>query len=417
MQRILFSTMKLLITVLGLCLFSWNVAAQSRTPKSSNKFTKKMQSLDRIGKMTNASARAEVTAAFWEDLVSNNQIPYIYGDSVAFLYKGEADSVQVQGDFNGWGGWASKGFTETRAQRIGNTDIWRLKKAFPKDARLDYKIVVNDKWILDPANPFQQWGGAGPNSELRMPAWKPEPYSQKRNDIVRGNLSKNIRIKSKKLGYDVHYQVYSPADYEDLDKLPVVYVTDGNEYSSEKMGNMVTVLDNLIADKIIRPVIAVFIDQRNPDNLQQNRRRDELPLNDKFIDFVVMELIPEVDYNFKTSGNAQDRAIMGTSLGGLNAAYFGYKASHSFSMLSIHSPAFWYKPDIYSFYENSPKLPLKRIFMSTGVVQDTEEGARKMKAIMESKGYIVQYREVNEGHSWGNWRSLIDEPLVYFFAR
>jgi len=23
---------------------------------------------------------------------------------------------------------------------------------------------------------------------------------------------------------------------------------------------------------------------------------------------------------------------------------------------------------------------------------------------------------VNEGHSWGNWRALIDEPLIYFFG-
>jgi enterochelin esterase family protein len=66
-------------------------------------------------------------------------------------------------------------------------------------------------------------------------------------------------------------------------------------------------------------------------------------------------------------------------------------------------------------YENSPTLPLK-IFMSTGVISDTEEGARRMKAILEKKEYSFEYREINEGHSWGNWRSMIDDILIYFFA-
>jgi enterochelin esterase-like enzyme len=40
-----------------------------------------------------------------------------------------------------------------------------------------------------------------------------------------------------------------------------------------------------------------------------------------------------------------------------------------------------------------------------------------MKTILEAKGYPLQYKEVNEGHSWGNWRALIDEPLIWFFGK
>jgi hypothetical protein len=28
----------------------------------------------------------------------------------------------------------------------------------------------------------------------------------------------------------------------------------------------------------------------------------------------------------------------------------------------------------------------------------------------------MRYREVNEGHSWGNWRALLGDMLTYFFA-
>ena len=55
--------------------------------------------------------------------------------------------------------------------------------------------------------------------------------------------------------------------------------------------------------------------------------------------------------------------------------------------------------------------------MSTGVIYDTQDRARSMKSILENKGYNFKYKEVNEGHSWGNWRALIDDPLIYFFPK
>ncbi|QHT66107.1 esterase family protein [Rhodocytophaga rosea] len=247
-----------------------------------------------------------------------------------------------------------------------------------------------------------------------MPAWQPEEAATDKKNISKGKLSDNLSVKSSEMGYALQYKVYLPAGYEKLSKLPVVYVTDGHEYADDRMGAMVRILDNLIAEHKIKPVIAVFIDPREIANPGNNRRMIELVLNDKFVSFITQELVPDIDKKYKTDPSPQSRGIMGTSLGGLNAAYVGIKASDKISLLGIHSPAFWYRPQIYTLYENSPKLPLK-IFMSTGVISDTEEGARRMKSILESKQYTLQYKEVNEGHSWGNWRSLIDDILIYLF--
>jgi hypothetical protein len=35
---------------------------------------------------------------------------------------------------------------------------------------------------------------------------------------------------------------------------------------------------------------------------------------------------------------------------------------------------------------------------------------------LEDKGYDLVYLEAPEGHSWGQWRSQIDDLLVYFFG-
>ena len=55
--------------------------------------------------------------------------------------------------------------------------------------------------------------------------------------------------------------------------------------------------------------------------------------------------------------------------------------------------------------------------MSTGVIHDTEIKARAMKEVFDDKGYPLMYHEVNQGHSWGNWRGMLKQPLIYFFGK
>ncbi|MBN2572120.1 MAG: esterase family protein, partial [Ignavibacteriales bacterium] len=368
--------------------------------------------LDSLCNISNVNKRDSVINLFWSNLISHKQIPFVIGDTVVFLFKGSGLPIQWAGDFNGWDP-NSTGWT---GSKIGSTSVWRLIKSFPTDARLDYKIVKNTSdWILNPSNPYKQYSGFGPNSELRMPEWIYPIETIRDPAKPRGTLSNNILIASSNLNYDVNYKVYTPYQYDSLYNLPVIYVTDGHEYSNDLLGSMIIVLDNLIADKKIQPIIAVFIDPRDPYNSNNNRRETEYTMNESFANFVADELVPCIDSIYRTDTSADNRAILGTSLGGINSAYFGATRYDVFHLIGIHSPAFNYTPDIFSLYNLSEDLPCK-FFMSTGVINDTEEAARYMESTFHEKDYEYLYIEVNEGHSWGNWRALLDEPLIYFFA-
>ena len=85
-----------------------------------------------------------------------------------------------------------------------------------------------------------------------------------------GVVSENVRIESESLGYVLQYRVYTPPGYDTFSNLPTIYITDGQWYLSA--GHMDTVLDEEIARGTIDPVVAIFLDNRNPDNLQENRR-------------------------------------------------------------------------------------------------------------------------------------------------
>jgi hypothetical protein len=135
--------------------------------------------------------------ALWTRLVDNQQIPLVIGQTVIFLYRGEAVRVEWRGDFNYWRSTGS-----TRGEQQGDTDLWMMTQEFPLDARLDYKIVLDSvNWILDPHNPLQQMGSLGMNSELRMPDYVPSPYVVYRDDIEHGTLTDNQLIDSTSMSY------------------------------------------------------------------------------------------------------------------------------------------------------------------------------------------------------------------------
>ncbi len=368
-----------------------------------------------IHQLEEALAKTSALDSLWSDLKKSNRIPFVVGDSVAFVYRGDVKSVEWIGDFNGWG--YDKKF-HNKGNKIANTDAWILKSKFPKDARLDYKIMLDGRtWILDPENPHQQWSGVGggsPNSELRMPDWKEDSTLEEHDNIAHGNLKSEILYQSKSLGYQITYSVYLPHGHHG--HLPAIYVTDGFEYMHPKMGNMVTTLDNLIAEKKIHPVIAIFIDHREPVNRSNNRRMEELAMNEKYLKFFTEEFIPLIEKTYPVAKGRENRAILGTSMGGLTSAYFVFARPEVFGMAGIQSPAFWTKPQIYSLCDSMANSKTK-ISMTSGIYNDASESARKMKVILENNSCIYTYRETNEGHSWGNWRNLIDDILIDFFGQ
>ena len=369
--------------------------------------------LDALAVMTNDAAREAETDALWSALQATGPIPFVRADTAVFLYRGSDSTVAVAGDFNSWTPSAGA------MTRLGTSDLWARLDVFPETARLDYKLVVGDQWMLDPANPHQQWGGAGPNSELRMPGWSVPPETVPDPDLPTGAFTDDLTLESTTLGYPVPYRVYTPAGYDTLAALPVLYITDGHEYSDDRLGAARTVLDHLIHDGRAAPVIAVFVDPREVGHPSNNQRQAQYVHNPAFADFIADELVSAIDAAYRTRPDARHRVILGTSLGGLFAAYLGALHPETFQRLAIQSPAFWVSenaewwsgPSIYDLVADAPD-GLFTVYLSTGTIGDTRTEARRMRDILEEHGHTVTYREVPEGHSWGNWRALLDEMLV-----
>jgi len=412
MWRLVFSKRLALLIALG--IYGDAIPCLSQTPPNPDfvrgevfpSYQAFQDELAAIVATVDANERTARLNVLWTNLRAAGQVPYAQGNQYAMLFRGSASSVSFAGDLTNWQ-------PNSTATRLAGTDLWIREGTLPADARVDYKIVVGgSNSILDPANRLQAWSGFGPNSELRMPAYEYPQETIRRPDVARGALGGNNRIDSVNLGYPVQYRVYTPAGYnaQQLANLPVVYVTDGHEYAADHLGSLTAVLDNLIDDGTLRPTIAVFIDPRDPNNLSHNRRLAEYNMNSHFAGFVADELVPSIDAAYRTSVTASDRMILGTSMGGLNSAYFGATRSDVFQRIGIQSPAFQYNPSIYSLYDKSPATPLE-IFMTSGTINDGS-GGTSMHSILAEHGYDYTFTQANEGHSWGNWRAQLAGMLA-----
>jgi enterochelin esterase family protein len=366
--------------------------------------------IDIIEQTPDAAAQQKMATELFDSLKSQNRIPWISNDTIIFIYKSSGSSVHIAGDMTSWSLKA-----EYLAKTIGKTDIWYLIKTFPMDARLDYKIIINgSSWYLDTNNPKKQLSGFGYNSAFSMPDYDSSAYLIESAAIPKGTLSQAQIISSVKLERPVRFWVYTPSGYESMENLPSIYVTDGQEYKEKGMGSMKVVLDNLIAGQIINPLVAVFVDPVHP-NTGVNQRVELFLNNPAYAAFFAEELVPAIDEAYKTDKQAQNRAILGTSYGGNNAAYFGYQVPGTFKLIAPQSPAF--NSNVTNLYLDAESLQLNKVFITTGVINDTEHYANQLEQLLKAKDIPYRYIKVNEGHSWGNWSALLDDILIYFYGK
>jgi enterochelin esterase-like enzyme len=379
--------MKRLLLIMNITIFAFGY------PQDMEKF---------IGDVNN-SPREKRQAMVDSLLASISEFPIAQSDTAYFVYtSNSAHTVLIAGDFNGWNPGAAT------MQAIEGSDMYYLRQIFHRDARLDYKYVVNgSNWILDPRNPNTVSGGYGANSELAMPAYVHPPEIDFRSDIQHGTIS-NFTHTSEMLGNSRSIRVYLPPGYEPERETtyPLVFVNDGNEYV--QLGSMINVLDYLIAEQTIEKLIVVFIDPVN--------RMVEYTLDSNYTDMLKHELLPLIERRYHVSQDPYQRLIIGASLGGLVSAYTVYRHPQTFALCASQSGAFWYDDGwLISAFDSLEDSEWRRFYLDWGTYYDTAESGEDLESVLKAKEFQTASKKWHEGHSWGNWRAHIDDLLVYHF--
>jgi predicted alpha/beta superfamily hydrolase len=226
-----------------------------------------------------------------------------------------------------------------------------------------------------------------------------------------GNIRVHKKFHSEILGNDRDIHVYLPPGYSQDKHYPALYVSDGQSaFNKETSHNgqelcLDETAEKLIKEGKIKDVIIVAI-----DNIPDKRINEYTPFPDpkfgggnldKYNDFLTKELKPFIDANYSTSLKSEDTGIMGSSLGGLNAVYTGFKFPDIFNIVGAISPsAWWAEKEIVKWIEEdiNGKGPSK-IWIDVGTNESSKlnknyngdydmiEGTRALNIGLLKKGY------------------------------
>jgi enterochelin esterase-like enzyme len=324
--------------------------------------------------------------------------------------------------------------------RMPNTDVWFKTYRLRNDARFIYAISINDSLVpltkvdsknpealkqrlstfkSDPLNKSRRIIDNIPNASLaELPGAPAQRWVNRQADAPTGIVEWK-KIKSTVLNNERMAAVYTPPGYRtDTTPYGLLVVFDGIAYTA--MVPAPVILDNLIARNRIAPMVAVVL-----ANVTTTSRSEELPCNPRFADFLASEVVPWMRQNYNVTTDPSRIIVAGSSLGGLAAAYAGFKHPEVFGNVLSQSGSFWWKPEgdnndewLIRQFEASPKLSV-RFYLDVGLMEPSDMigGNRRMRDALRAKGYQIFYREFNGGHEYANWRGTFADGLLFLAGK
>ena len=115
-----------------------------------------------------------------------------------------------------------------------------------------------------------------------------------------------------------------------------------------------------------------------------------------YVRFMLENVMPTLDVNYRTMGDAANTLTAGSSMGGLIADFIGFSQSARFGGIGIFSPAYWAAPLWVAQRDAAAKLPLRRyLYMGTA-----ESSTGESSSNIYWNGALQAYNSwVKAGHS------------------
>ena len=244
-----------------------------------------------------------------------------------------------------------------------------------------------------------------------------------------------LKLASKLMARDMPYRLIVPPDYKTNpdQRYAVIYLLHGLTGNNTNW----TTLTKLSLYALKHNFIIV-----TPEGANGWYSDSVATPNDKFESYVVKELIPEVDKNYRTVATRDGRVIAGLSMGGYGSLKFGLKYPEMFSLVGSFSGAIGaagftektsvatgknidgiFGPagsdtrnanDVFKLVrdltpENQKSLPF--IYQSCGTEDFLIKNNRDFLALLNEKKIPHEYREHPGVHNWVFWDDQVREFL------
>lgn len=255
--------------------------------------------------------------------------------------------------------------------------------------------------------------------------------SERQAGVPRGVVTEYAWKTSKVFpGTERKYWVYVPAQYKADKPAAVMVFQDGGWYVDEA-GTLRTpvVLDNLIHKAAMPVTIGVFVDPgvlqpvRADQQSRLNRSYEYDSLSDRYVRFLLEEILPEVGKRYNLSNDPNDRAIGGLSSGASAAFTAAWQRPDAFRRVLSYIGSY---TDLRggntyaSLVRKTEQKPL-RIFLQDGSNDlDIYAGSwwaanQDLASALKFAGYDATFVTGTEGHNMRHGGPLLPEALRWLW--
>jgi enterochelin esterase-like enzyme len=253
--------------------------------------------------------------------------------------------------------------------------------------------------------------------------------------VSSGQLRKHERFRSRFLRNQRDLIVYLPPGYDEQPwrHFPVLYLHDGQNlfdgatsFIPGQDWHVGQTADAVIANGEVEPVIIVGMYNTKA------RIREYTPTwvpklgggrADRYAKFLIQEVKPFVEREYRTLAGPQHTGLGGSSLGGLVSLYLGLKHASIFGRIAALSPSVWWNQRIMlRFAAGATADPRPRVWLDIGthegprIVQDVEQ----FRDVLLDKGWRLgqdlHYERVDGAeHNEAAWARRVGPFLRFLF--
>ena len=258
--------------------------------------------------------------------------------------------------------------------------------------------------------------------------------SQRQEGVPQGTLHEHVWKSQIFEGTIRRYWVYVPAQYQAEEPAALMVFQDGHTYVKEDgKFRAPIVMDNLIHKHEMPVTIGIFIDPgHKKESLPEkpgwqpqpeNRSFEYDTLSDQYARFLLEEILPEVEKEYKITDDPNKHAICGISSGGICAFPVAWERPDNFRKVLSHVGSFTNIRGGHVYHallRKTPKKPL-RIYLQDGSGDlDNEHGNwplanQEMAASLKFAKYDYQFVYGSGGHNDIHGAAVLPDALRWLW--
>jgi len=311
--------------------------------------------------------------------------------------------------------------------------IWTVKVGPIAPDLYPYSFIVDGVNVMDPANveffPNERFKA----SMVYVPGDQPKEYAIK--DVPHGTVTYNYYPSVE--GSTGNVLVYTPPGYASnrTKKYPVFYLISGTTDTEEtffKVGRVNFILDNLIAEGKVKPMIVVMpygnpaariAEQKlepKPEDPRSREGKEAIDRSNLFERDLISHVIPYVEKNYRVLNDRHSRAIGGFSRGGGQTLRAGFGNMDKFAWICCYSA---YLSDdemqgrFKNVYDNPQKTnkDLSLLWVSVGKDDFLYRQTTEFIDFLKSNHVNHKTMITDGGHTWMNVKTYFIETAQLLF--